>query len=373
MIKRMVIMLVAVAIVLGGIFGFQAFKASMIKKFMSAMSAPPQTVSTAKAGYDDWQPQIEAVGSLRAVKGSDLSIEVSGVVDSIAFNSGDDVQEGAPLLKLRSDDDVAKLQSLQATADGFAITLRRDQGQLKINAVSQATVDADVVNQRNALALVAQQQALVDQKTLKAPFAGRLGVRQIDVGQYLTAGTAIVTLQALDRLYVDFTLPQQMVDQVAVGQAVNARLDAYPGRTFKGVIQAFNSKVDQTSRNVQVRAIFDNAERKLLPGMFVQIDIETGTAARYVTLPQTAIVYNPYGNSVFLAVKGDAGKDGLVAHQTFIKTGATRGDQVAVLSGVEQGATVVTAGQIKLRNGTLLKVDNSIPVANDANPTPVDQ
>jgi membrane fusion protein (multidrug efflux system) len=373
MLKRMIIMLGVVAAVFAALSWFVSFRAGMISKVLASLADPPQTVSTTAAAVSDWQPKLTAVGSFRAVNGADLSLQLAGIVDAIHFESGKDVEAGEVLLDLHKEDDVAKLQSLQATADGFAIILKRDEGQLKINAVSQATVDADVVNQRNALALVAQQQALVDQKTLKAPFAGRIGVRQIDVGQYLTAGTAIVTLQALDRLYVDFTLPQQVVDQVAVGQAVNARLDAFPGRTFKGVVQAFNSKVDQTSRNVQVRAIFDNSERKLLPGMFVLIDIETGKAARYVTLPQTAIVYNPYGNSVFLAVKGDAGKDGLVAHQTFIKTGATRGDQVAVLSGVEQGATVVTAGQIKLRNGTLLKVDNSIPVANDANPTPVDQ
>jgi membrane fusion protein (multidrug efflux system) len=181
-------------------------------------------------------------------------------------------------------------------------------------------------------------------------------------------------LQALDRLYVDFVLPQQAIDQVKVGQAVNARVDAYPDQTFQGQILAVNSKVDQTSRNVQVRAQFNNADLKLLPGIYTSIDIAVDKARRYVTLPQTAIVFNPYGDSVFLAVKSDtAGKDGLVARQTFIKTGLTRGDQVAVVSGIEQGATVVIAGQIKLRNGTLLKIDNSVQVSNDANPKPVDQ
>jgi membrane fusion protein (multidrug efflux system) len=199
-------------------------------------------------------------------------------------------------------------------------------------------------------------------------------VRQVDVGQYLTAGTTIVTLQALDRLFVDFTLPQQAVDDVKVGQEVSARIDAFPGQTFKGVVQAFNSKVDQSSRNVQIRAIFDNPEHKLLPGMFARIDVDVGQPASYVTLPQTAIVYNPYGDSVFLAVRSQTpGKDDLVARQSFVKTGATRGDQVAVLSGLEPGATVVTAGQIKLHNGTTLKIDNTIPVANDPDPTPVDQ
>jgi len=165
MTKRMVIMLLAVAVVLGGVFGFQVFKAAMIKKFMSTMSAPPQTITASKAGYGQWQPKIEAVGSLRAVKGADLSLEVSGIVDAISFNSGDDVQEGAVLLKLRSNDDVAKLESLQATAELDEITYERDQKQFKIQAVSQATLDTDVANLKNAKAQVAQQQAILDKKT----------------------------------------------------------------------------------------------------------------------------------------------------------------------------------------------------------------
>ena len=374
MLKRMIIMLGVVGAVFAALAWFVNFRSGMIRQALASLADPPQTVSTTTATVTEWQPRLTAVGSFRAVNGADLALQLAGVVDRIHFESGKDVEAGDVLLDLHKQDDVAKLQSLQATADGFGITLRRDQGQLKINAVSQATVDSDLVNQRNALALVAQQQAVVDQKTLKAPFAGRLGVRQVDVGQYLTAGTTIVTLQALDRLYVDFTLPQQAIDQVKMGQEVSARVDAYPGQMFKGQILAINSKVDQTSRNVQVRAQFNNADLKLLPGMYTSIDIAVDKARSYVTLPQTAIVYNPYGDSVFLAVKSQTpGKDGLVARQSFVKTGLTRGDQVAVDSGIEQGATVVTAGQIKLRNGTWLKVDNSVQVSNDPSPTPADQ
>jgi membrane fusion protein (multidrug efflux system) len=374
MLKRMIIMLCAIGAVFAALAWFVNFRAGMISQVMASLADPPQTVSTTAAQPSDWQSSLTAIGTFRAVNGADLSLQQPGIVDSLHFESGKDVAAGDALLDLRMEDDVAKLQSLQATADGYGITLRRDQGQLKINAVSQATVDSDVVNERNALALVAQQRALLDQKTLRAPFAGRLGVRQVDVGQYLTAGTTIVTLQALDRLFADFTLPQQAIDQVKVGQTVVARVDAFPDLSFKGVVQAFNSKVDQTSRNVQVRALFDNTDRKLLPGMFARIDVRIGRPASYLTLPQTAVVYNTYGESVFLAVKSDApGKQGLVARQTFVKTGATRGDQVAVVSGLDQGATVVTAGQIKLRNGTLLKIDNSVPLANDPNPAPVDQ
>lgn len=374
MLKRMIIMLCVIGAVFAALAWFVNFRAGMISQVMASLADPPQTVSTTAAQVSDWQSTLTAIGTFRAVNGADLSLQQPGIVDSIHFESGKEVAAGDALLDLRKEDDVAKLQSLQATADGYGITLRRDQGQLKISAVSQATVDSDAVNERNALALLAQQRALVDQKTLKAPFAGRLGVRQVDVGQYLTAGTTIVTLQALDRLFVDFTLPQQAIDQVTVGQEVVARVDAFPDRSFKGTVQALNSKVDQTSRNVQVRALFDNADRKLLPGMFARIDMHVGHPTSYLTLPQTAIVYNTYGESVFLAVKSDVpGKQGLLARQTFIKTGATRGDQVAVVSGLDQGATVVTAGQIKLRNGTLLKVDNSVALPNDPNPTPADQ
>jgi len=218
MTKRMVIMLIAVAIVFGGIFGFQAFKASMIKKFMTAMGSPPQTVSAAKAAYSAWQPKLEAIGTLRAVKGADLSLDVPGVVASISFNSGDDVEQGAPLLKLRVEDDLAKLESLQAMAELSEIVNQRDQKQFKMQAVSQATLDTDAANLKNAKAQVVQQQAIIDKKFLRAPFAGHLGIRAVDLGQYLAAGTVIVTLQALDPIFVDFFLPQQAVDQVRLGQ-----------------------------------------------------------------------------------------------------------------------------------------------------------
>jgi membrane fusion protein (multidrug efflux system) len=388
MTKRMVIMLIAAAIVFGGIFRFQAFKAAMIKKFMTSMSAPPQTVSAAKAGYSQWQPNIEAVGSLRAVKGADLSLEVSGVVDSISFNSGDDVTEGALLLKLRADDDAAKLVSLQATAELSELTNQRDLKQFKIQAVSQATLDTDAANLKNAKAQVAEQQAVLDKKTLRAPFAGHLGIRAVDLGQYLSAGTTIVTLQALDPIFVDFFVPQQSVDQVRIGQAVTVKIDAYKDATFPGEISALNPKVDASSRNVQIRATLKNPDHKLLPGMYATIDIATGAPRNYITLPQTAITYNPYGDTVYVvdgknlpdgksAPAGknvSADKPQLVARQTFVTTGATRGDQVAVLKGVQEGDMIVTAGQIKLHNGSPVLIDNSIAPTADAAPTvPLDR
>jgi len=376
MTKRMVIMLIGVAIVLGAVFGFQAFKAVMIKKFMASMAVQTQTVSATRAGSSQWQPQIEAVGSLRALNGADLSLEVSGVVDSISFQSGDDVKEGDVLLKLRSDDDAAKLQSLQAVADLNEITYERDQKQFKLQAVSQATIDTDVANLKNAKAQVMQQQAILDKKTLRAPFAGHLGIRAVDLGQYLSAGTTIVTLQALDPIFMDFFVPQQAVDQIRIGQRVNVKVDAYKDRTFAGEISALNPRVDASSRNVQIRATLKNADHKLLPGMYATVDIATGAPQDLITLPQTAVTYNPYGDTVYIIdAKGTAanGKPQQIARQTFITTGATRGDQVAVLKGVNDGDMVVTSGQLKLHNGSLVNIDNSVTPTADAAPTVIDR
>jgi len=376
MIRRMVIMLIAVAVVFGGVFGFQVFKAVMIKKFITAASNPPQTVSAARAGYSEWQSKIAAIGSLRAVKGADLSLELSGVVESITFNSGDDVEEGAPLLKLRTADDVARLQSLQAMAELSDLTYERDQKQFKMQAVSQATLDTDAANLKNAKAQVAQQQAIIDKKLLRAPFAGHLGIRAVDLGQYLGPGTVIVTLQALDPIFVDFFVPQQSVDQIQLGQLVAVRVDAFKDRAFTGEISAINPKVDTGSRNVQIRATLKNPDHKLLPGMYATVDITTGSPKNYVTLPQTAITYNPYGDTVYIVdSKGtDAeGKPQLVARQTFIAVGSTRGDQVAVLKGVEEGDMIVTAGQIKLHNGSVVLIDNTVTPTADAAPVPVDR
>jgi len=375
MTKRMVIMLVAVAIVFGGVFGFQVLKAVMIKRFFAAMGSPPQTVSAAKAGYSNWQPRIEAIGSLRAVKGADLSLETSGVVESITFNSGDDVKKGALLLKLRSADDVAKLHSLQAMADLSDINYERDQKQFKMQAVSQATLDTDAANLKNAQAQVAQQQAIIDKKFLLAPFAGHLGIRAVDLGQYLGAGTVIVTLQALDPIFVDFFVPQQSVDQIRLSQSVTVKVDAFKDQTFDGEISAINPKVDTASRNVQVRATLKNPDHKLLPGMYATVDIATGAPHDYITLPQTAITYNPYGDTVYVVDSKNAadGKSKLVARQTFVTTGPTRGDQIAVLKGINDGDLIVTAGQIKLHNGSTVLIDNSVTPTADAAPIPIDR
>lgn len=369
MIKRMIIMLIGVGVILGGFFAFQNFKAHIIQQVLAKMANPPQAVATVTATEQNWQPQLEAVGSLRAVNGADLSLELAGVVAELDFKSGDDVSKGTVLMRLRADDDVAKLAALQATADLAQVNYDRDLKQWRAQAISQAVLDSDKFNLKNARAQVDEQQATVDKKILRAPFDGHLGIRAVDVGQYLNAGTTVVTLQALDPIYVDFFLPQQALDQIKIGQAVSARVDTYPGQTFAGKISAINPLVDTNSRNVQVRATLGNPDRKLLPGMYATVDIDVGAPQRHITLPQTAIAYNPYGSTVYIVQQQGAAR---TAQQTFVTTGATRGDQVAVLTGVKPGDVVVTAGQMKLHNGSPVAINNAIQPASDEFPAPTD-
>jgi membrane fusion protein, multidrug efflux system len=384
MIRRMVIMLVALGVVLGGYFWFQGFKAKMIHGFLATLANPPQTVSTVTAAMQTWQPEVEAVGSLRAVNGAALSLEVGGVVDQIGFQSGEDVQAGQVLLRLRADDDTAKLAALEASASLAQVNYDRDSRQLHAQAISQAVVDSDNFNLKNARAQAEEQRAELAKKTLRAPFAGHLGIRAVDLGQYLNPGTAVVTLEALDPLFVDFTVPQQTLNRVAVGQAVTAAVDTFPGQSFRGKIIAISPAVDTDSRNVQMRASLPNPDHRLLPGMFATIDIAAGAPEQRITLPQTAITYNPYGSTAYLVEQGaaagaaqqgaaaGAAQPNLVARQVFVTTGDTRGDQVEVLSGLKVGDVVVSAGQVKLHNGAPVLINNAVQPSNNPTPAPSD-
>ena len=372
----MLVMLLVVGAALGAALGFKAYVDKQISAAMAAAGAPVQTVSTTKASTSDWQPTIGAVGSLRAEKGTDLSLELAGLVQTIEFHSGKDVKTGELLLRLNADDDIARLQSLEAQAQIAKINYERDLRQLKPGAVSQSVVDNDAATLKSAVANAEQQRVLVEKKRLYAPFDGRLGLRQVDLGQYLNPGTVVVTLQSLDPIFADFYVPQQSAEQVKPGQAVKVSVDAFHGRTFGGEIQAIGPKVDPGNRNLQVRAILQNPDRVLLPGMYATVAIDSGAPERYVTLPQTAITYNSYGSTVF--VIDDQGKDAkgepkLIAKQILVTTGATRGDQIAVLTGVKEGDTVVTAGQIKLRQGAPVAINNDVKPLDNPNPKPRDE
>ncbi len=337
----------------------------------AAPAMPAATVSTVRAGEQSWRTSLKATGEVRAVQGADLSAEVSGIVDTISFSSGQDVAAGTVLLRLRANDDDARLAQLQALADLAAANLVRDRRQFDAQAISRATLDADESNLRADQAQVAATRAQMAEKVVRAPFAGRLGIRGVDVGQYLTAGTAIVTLQALDPIYVDFSIQQQALSRLRAGQPVGVTVDAWPGRVFHAVVASINSRVDSASRMVMVRAQLDNHDHALLPGMFAVVEVDTGAPEQHLTLPQSAISYNPYGNFVYVLAPGRHG--GLVAQSRVIEIGAVRGDQVLILSGVAAGEQVVTAGQLKLRSGAPVLVDNRVLPSEAASPTPEDE
>jgi len=399
----MIAIVIAIILVVGGTWGFNLYK--MIQGF-KAQGVPKQTVSSMKVGFDEWRPQLTAVGSLRAERGADLSSEVAGIVDTIQFKSGDDVKAGQMLLQLRSADDVAHLESLKANAALAEITYKRDKAQFEAEAISQAVLDTDDANLRSAKAQVAEQQALVDKKFVRAPFAGHLGIRAVDLGQYLAPGTKMVTLQQLDPIYVDFSMPQQDLSQIGVGQKVTALSDTFPDLKFEGVIAAIDPQVDTDTRNVQVRAELKNPEHKLLPGMYANVTIEVGQPTRYLTLPQNAITFNPYGETVFIvttAGKLQAEQDAklqaegqqtahdkqtakdssaaapatdanqLVSKQVFVTVGPIRGDQIAILKGINEGDEIVTSGQLKLKTGAAIDINNAVQPTNDPNPKPSEE
>ncbi len=394
--KRWLVMIglvVALVVVIGGIWGFKTWK--MVAAY-KAMGVPKQTVSTVRAEYQEWRPQISAIGSLHAARGADLSAEIAGTVDKIHFESGADVKAGTLLVELRAGDDIGRLESLRANAQLAKLNYERAKAQLEAQAVSKAEVDAQEANFKSLNAQVLEQQAVVDKKRIRAPFAGHLGIRAVDPGQYVAAGDKLVTLQTLDPIFVDFYLPQQDLSSIRIGQKVGAVSDTYSDLTFSGVITAIDPKVDVATRNVQIRATLQNPKRKLLPGMFVNVSVDSGKAEKHLTLPNTAISYNPYGSTVFVlqraqpkaanddtktaAAKTQPEKtstektDGdLVAQQIFVTTGPTRGDQIAILSGLKPGDTVVTSGQLKLKNGTAVVVNNNFVPTNDADPKPIEK
>lgn len=367
---RLIVMLLLVGALGAGLIAFQRFKAGILKQVVASIRSEVPVVATGKASMQTWQPRQTAVGSARASKGADLAAEIAGVVDEIDFESGQSVTAGTVLLRLRPNDDEAKLAQLQANAELANVTLARDQRQLAAHAIPQATVDTDSANLKVARAQVAAQQALMAEKVVKAPFAGRLGVRQVDVGQFLAAGTAIVTLQQLDPMFVDFYLPQQALEHVSAGQKVEVTADGYPGRTFAGSVTALNARVDSSSRMLQVRASLPNADGALLPGMYLSVSVASGEPRSLVTIPLAAVAFNPYGSLVYVLGE-DNGKQ--VVRQQFVTTGAQRGDQVSILKGITAADTVVTGGQLKLHNGSTVKIDNTVQPTDNPVPVPVDQ
>lgn len=376
MTRKMVIMLVAVGILFGGIFGYKAFTAQMMKKYMAAGGMPPVTVTALRAAYDSWQPQLKAVGTLRAVRGVDVAAEVDGVVEAVHFASGGEARAGQLLVQLSVDADTAQLHALRTAADLAQVTHDRYRKLIETQAVSRASMDDIDADLKAKKAYVAQQEALIAKKSIRAPFAGRLGICSVNPGRFVKAGDPIVTLQSLDSLFVDFTLPQQELSRLAEGQEVSVTTDAFPGKVFPGTVNAVDPKVDPQTRNVGIEATLRNPGRELLPGMYVTVEVRSGAQQRYLTLPRTAVTFNPYGETVYLVEqrgRDASGKPVLVAAQKFITVGPSRGDQVAVTAGIREGDLVVTSGQLKLRAGSPVIISSQGLPANDPDPRPAEQ
>ncbi len=370
-VKRMIIMLIIAAVVVGGVVGFNLFKTKMIAKAIKGGGIPPQTVSTMVAKTSTWQPTVEALGTLRASEEASLSAEVGGLVTAITFDSGAKVRAGQPLVELNPSPLKAQLAQLEAQAALAEVNLKRDEAQLKVRAIAQAAVDNDAATLKSAQAQVSAQKALIAQKTINAPFSGQLGIRQVNLGQYLAPGAPVVTLQKLDPMEIDFTVPQNQIDLIHIGMKAGLQTSAVPGKTFEATVAAIEPQVDTNTRNLTVRARVPNPKGELLPGVFATVRITQGEPKDYVTLPNAAIAYNPYGATVYIVKdegKGTDGKPKLSAEQRFVTTGSTRGDQVAIVDGVKPGETVVTAGQLKLRNGSPIIVNNSVQPSDNPNP-----
>ncbi|HIJ22034.1 MAG: efflux RND transporter periplasmic adaptor subunit [Gammaproteobacteria bacterium] len=366
----MVIMLLLIGVLFGGIFGYQQFVASMMQQFLASNTNPPVTVTAMQAQHESWQPQLSAVGTLRALQGVKMRSELSGIVERVHFKSGQIVKQGDLLLELNDDEERAHLQALQASRKLAEINLSRDRQQLKINAISQAKLDSAESELKSRQAQEAQQQAIILKKQIRAPFSGQLGISQIDIGQLLNPGEVIVTLQNTQRLYVDFNLPQQQLGKLRVGQRLTLRTN---DEVVEGVINTINAEVDVRTRNVRVEGVMDNQQGRWLPGMFVHLKVDSGEPQTHLTLPQTAISYNAYGATLFKVEPAATEDENATAQQVFVITGARRGDQVAILDGIVTGDQVVTSGQMKLKNGTPLIIDNTLEPSNETAPTPQEQ
>lgn len=376
--KRMVWMLTGCVVVFGGVFGFKWFGGKMMNQYFDNMPMPPAAISAAAAQQIRWVDSLSGVGTVIASQGAMVTTEAAGIVAAIHAESGGHVQRGALLVTLSSGTEQADLQRLQAQARLAQSELSRIERLFKLEAVSKADYDKARADADAAASAVAGQQARLAQKQIRAPFAGELGIRQISVGQYLAAGAPIISLQALSPVFVDFTLPEQDLARVRIGQTVNTTIDAQPGRNFQGLVVAVDSLVDSKTRNFKVRARFDNDDKMLRPGLFARAAITLDQGRDVITVPRTAVSYNPYGNSVYVVQKvrgkGGDGKptDELVVRRRFVKTGEARGDLVVINEGLKVGEQVATSGLLKLQNDSKVLINNQVSPPAALAPTPAD-
>ena len=362
MAKRMLWMLSVAAVLITGL-GFVKFR--QVKAAVAAHASfqpPPEAVTSVFARREQWLATLNAIGSVTAVRGVIVSADLPGIVEKINFDSGTSVKEGDVLVQLDTREERAQLAAAEAQRDLARVNFQRWQELVKSGVISKMDYDQRAAEDRQADAKVGEIRATIARKTIRAPFSGVLGIRQVNLGQYVAAGNPVVPLQSLDPIYVNFSVPQQAISQVRVGQSVTVTANDIAGVEFKGRVSAIDSIIDQATRNVQVQATFLNHEHKLHPGMFVQAKLALGGSDSAITLPTSAISYAPYGDSVYVVsdLKDPKGQSYRGVRQQFVKLGATRGDQVAVLSGVKPGDEVVTSGAFKLRNGAAVQTNNTI-------------
>ena len=374
MAKRMIAMLVLMIALIGGLafIKFRQFQA-MAAQF-AAMQPPPEAVTTIVAQREEWPTTISSIGTVAAVQGVTVSADLPGIVDRIAFDSGKPVKEGDVLVQLDTRQEQAQLAAAEAQLELSRLTFERMHGLVEQDAVSRAEYDTAAAAFKQAEARIREIHATIARKTIRAPFGGVLGIRAVNLGQYLTGGDAVVPLQSLDPIYVNFGVPQQDASRMRLGRAVRITASDLDSVEFGGRISALDSVVDEATRNVRVQATLANPAGRLRPGMFVQAQVVLGANQPVIALPGSAISYAPYGDSVFVVadLKGEDGKSYQGVRQQVVKLGGARGDQIAVLSGVQPGEVVVTSGVFKLRNGAAVQINNKVQPANSKKPKPED-
>ena len=362
--SRMTWVVIILIVIFGGTFGWDTIRAHMVKKFMADFKPPPVTISATSAKAETWHPMLSAVGSLKAVNGVDVSSQVSGQIMKIEFKSGQVAEFNQPLVQLDDSIDQQALKNNQATLKLAELNFQRQKSLYKTNATSKSALDNANANLAKAKADVATAQVNIDKKLIKAPFAGRIGISQVNLGQYVTPGQSLVSLQAMDPLNVDFSLSEKYLKDVHVGQVIHVNVESYPDKKFEGVISAINPRVDIDTRTFLVRGVIPNKEERLHPGVFASIEVVLPKAKNVVTLPQTAVTYSLYGDSVFLVEEQHQnGKSEKTVKEVFVQTGDKKNNKVIITKGIKPGDVVVSAGQIKLRNGMSVIVDNKIDIS----------
>lgn len=357
-------MLIIVGIVFGLIFGWYGVQKILFWVFLATYTPPPITISATTATAKTWQLYLSSVGTLTAVNGVDISSESAGIVKEVRFTSGQSVKKGDILVLLDTSVEQAELQDNQAQLKLAQINYDRDKTLFKKNVISQAQLDTTVAKLQQAQSGVDTTLAKIHQKTITAPFDGKIGIRLIDLGQFVPAGTAMVSLQSMDPLFVRLSLPEQYLPDLYVQQPVDIKvtLNSSGEKLFRGSITAINSKVDQSTRNILIQATVPNKNLQLYPGMFAWVQVWLREKKNVITLPQTAISYSLHGDSVFIIKEEKAkfGKSVLRAYRQYVKVGDRRGSEVSIAEGVKAGDQVITSGQLKLQNGIHVVVDNSV-------------